>query len=383
MDEASVEKLKDTIQDCNVNFLIGAGLSCPYLTALGDIERLLTDLDSSAADETQETIIRCSLYKQYFDNVINKNLHILAGDAGAAPILQQYKVFLQSLNSILIHRKVTILSKEINLFTTNIDIFLDKALEELGLEYNDGFNGRFKSIFNLSNFKISRFKKSLFFDKTAELPVFNLMKLHGGVSWEIDGNDSIFFSVSLQHVKEVAANALSPAHVVDVPSGATIPMLISALGGKIADSATNTFMEAYEKKLIIVNPTKEKFRHTLMNETYYELLRLYANELEKENTVLFALGFSFADAHIRDITLRAANSNPTLMVYVIAYTSDSKAQIQAALGTTTIRNGNVKVIAPVQEDDGHGHLVDKFNYDFSTINDKIFRAVLRSVESEN
>src|SRR5262249_46455982 len=152
---------------------------------------------------------------------------------------------------------------------------------------------------SMSNFKISRFKKSLFYDKTAELPVFNLMKLHGSLSWQIDGDDSILFSVSLRHIKEVAANSLSPAHLVDVPSGATIPMLLSALGGKIADAATSAFMEAYEKRLTIVNPTKEKFRHTLMNQTHYELLRLYSNELEKENTVLFAMGFSFADEHIR------------------------------------------------------------------------------------
>jgi hypothetical protein len=36
------------------------------------------------------------------------------------------------------------------------------------------------------------------------------------------------------------------------------------------ENDTDAFMDAYEKLLIIVNPTKEKFHHTLMNETYYE-----------------------------------------------------------------------------------------------------------------
>jgi len=213
--------------------------------------------------------------------------------------------------------------------------------------------------------------------------VFNLLKLHGSLSWELDGSDLVSFSVRLQHIKEVAGKALSADHLVDIPDGATIATLVSALGGKIADAATDAFMDAYEKLLIVVNPTKEKFKHTLMNQTYYELLRLYSNELEKENTVLFAMGFSFADEHIREITVRAANSNPTLMVYVIAYTSESKVQIEAALGTNTIRNNNVEIVGPEQEDDGHGRLVDKFTYDFSTINDKFFAAVLHSVDEAN
>jgi hypothetical protein len=120
-----------------------------------------------------------------------------------------------------------------------------------------------------------------------------------------------------------------------------------------------------------------------MNQTYYEVLRLYSNELEKENTVLFALGFSFADEHIREITIRAANSNPTLLIYAIAYTSDSKKQIQSLFGANNIRNNNIKITGPEQEDDATGSKVDEFRYDFSTINDKIFGAVLRSIDTES
>jgi hypothetical protein len=379
----NIDKLKDTIQDCNINFLLGSGLSRPYLAALGNIETLLTAVDGALLDATQKRIMRVSLYKWYFDKVISKNIQILNGDAAAEPVLKQYKAFLHYLNSVLVKRKVTILSKEINLFTTNIDIFLDKALEELSLEYNDGFNGRFTPMFSLSNLKISRFKRSLYYDKTAELPVFNLMKLHGSLSWEIGGGDSIVFSAGLQHIKEVASKALLPHHFIDIPDNAKIATLMPSLHGKIADGATDVFLDAYERLLIVVNPTKEKFKHTLMNQTYYELLRLYSNELEKENTVLFTMGFSFADEHIREITVRAANSNPTLLIYVIAHSSDAKVQIQAAFGANTIRNSNVKIIEPEQEDDGHGGKVDKFKYDFSTINEKLFSAILHSVDGEN
>lgn len=379
----NIEKLKDTIQDCNINLLVGSGLSCPFLPVLGNIETLLTDLDTSALNTTEKKIVRASLYKRYFDTVINKNVQILNGDAAATPVLQQYRGLLRCLNTILVKRKVTILSKEVNLFTTNVDIFMDKAIEDLNVEYNDGFNGRFKPTFSLSNFKISRFKKSLHYDKTSELPVFNLVKLHGSLSWRMEGGDSVVFCADLEHVKEVAAKALSTDHVIDIPDSATLATLVPSLTGKKADAATDAFISAYEKLLIVVNPTKDKFRHTLMNQTYYELLRLYSNELEKENTVLFAMGFSFADEHIREITLRAANSNPTLMIYIVAYTSEAKAQIGAALGTNNMRNNNIEIVGPEQEDDGAGTMVDKFKYDFSTINGKVFAAVLRSVDAEN
>jgi len=379
----NLEILKDTMQDSNINFLLGSGLSCPYLPLLGNIETLLTEVEDATLTATQRKIIKASLYKRYFDGVIANNPQILKSDPASSSILNEYKKFLRSLNSLLLKRKVTLLSKDVNLFTTNIDIFLEKALDELDLEFNDGFNGRFRPLFSLSNFKICRFKKSLHFDKSAELPVFNLMKLHGSLSWEQGLNDSVIFSVNLQHIAEVGTKTLAPDHFIDIPDNAKLAALIPATSGKVSDAATDAFMDAYEKLLIIVNPTKEKFHHTLMNETYYELLRLYSNELEKENTILFVMGFSFADEHLRDITLRAANSNPTLVVHIISYTSEAGDQIQAKFPSTTVRNANIKFIAPDQEDDGHGGKKDAFKYDFATINEKIVGAILTSVDVKN
>jgi hypothetical protein len=60
-----------------------------------------------------------------------------------------------------------------------------------------------------------------------------------------------------------------------------------------------------------------------LNETHYDLLRIYNNELEKENSVLFVMGFSFADEHIRELTLRVANTNPTSIIYIFVYGKDS------------------------------------------------------------
>ena len=119
-----------------------------------------------------------------------------------------------------------------------------------------------------------------------------------------------------------------------------------------------------------MNPTKDKFKSTLLNQTYYELLRIYSNELERENTVLFVLGFSFADEHIRELTLRVANSNPTLAIYVFAHSSKGKAEIVERFGDR-VTNRNIEVIGPSQEKDDE----DDFKYDLSTLNARIFGAL--------
>jgi len=375
------EQRKDIIQDCNINFLLGSGLSVPYLKTLGTIETLLTELgDSSVEDETKK-LIRASLYKKFFDEVIAKNTSILNGNPLAQNVLESYKDFLHIWNGILLRRKSTILSKEANIFTTNVDIFLDKSLEDLSLEYNDGFNGRFKPSFSLSNFKKSRFKKSLHYDNKAEIPVFNLLKLHGSLSWDIDSSDKIIFSRDLFQVKEIASKTINTGHVLDIPGDATLVSLVAAATGKNADASTDAFIKEYDK-LLIVNPTKEKFKHTLLNQTYYELLRLYSNELEKENTVLFVMGFSFADEHILDITLRAANSNPTLVIYVIGHTTEAKVQIEKRFPKDKIKNQNIKFIAPPPEDaPTPGRAVaDKFHYDLPTINKEFFGNLFKEEE---
>lgn len=373
------EQRKDIIQGCNINFLLGSGLSFPYLKTLGNIEVLLTQVENSSLADDKKKLVKASLYKCFYDGVISKNLEILNNDADSKAVLQSYKDFLKIWNAILLRRKSTILSKEVNVFTTNIDIFLDKALEDLSLEYNDGFNGRFSPSFSLSNFKKSRFKKSLHYDNIAEIPVFNLLKLHGSLSWEIEGGE-IRFSRDLNRIKAIAGVHIDSGHILTIANDATLASLTVAADGKSSNASTETFMREYEK-LLIVNPTKEKFKDTLLNETYYEHLRIYSNELEKENTILYVMGFSFADEHIREITLRAANSNPTLLINIIAFNSDAKAEIQSRFDLSKVKNSNIKFIAPPQKkSDDSPSLADKFHYNLSNINKEFFGCLFKEEE---
>src|SRR5215510_9786154 len=55
-----------------------------------------------------------------------------------------------------------------------------------------------------------------------------------------------------------------------------------------------------------------------MERNYYELLRIYAYELDRLNALLVTFGFSFGDEHIFDITKRGLK-NPTLKLVAFAF----------------------------------------------------------------
>jgi len=214
--ETQLDEIKNVIQDCNLNFLLGSGLSSPYLNTLGNIETLLTDIEGLELSADARQIIRCSVYKHYFDGVMARNLEVLTAAAPCIPTLTDYRAFYKALNGILLRRRSTLLGKEVNIFTTNIDVLSEKAIEDIGLEFNDGFNGRFRPSFSLSNFHKTRFKRSLHFDNVSELPVFNLLKLHGSLTWRLHDDKSIVFSSDLARV----ADALK----IVFPSDSLVPI---------------------------------------------------------------------------------------------------------------------------------------------------------------
>lgn len=369
-----IEKLKDTIQDCNLNFLIGSGLSVPFFSTLSNIELLLTELDKSDAfDEDEDAIIRASILGKYFEKVIRRNPFII-DDTKTSPkktqVLNNYKNLLVALNTIVLKRKSTILNKQVNLFTTNIDVFFEKALEVTQLEYNDGFYGRFRPVFSLTNFKKSLFKKSLHYDNTSEIPVFNLLKVHGSLTWKSEGEEIIFTQLTdIDNVKTLWDNV--KADLLDFDESSKMADFETEVKKINYKTAHGDFLNAYGD-FAIVNPTKEKFQDTILNLQYYELLRVLSNELEKENTVLFVMGFSIADEHIREIMLRAANSNPTLIIKIFAYDASAKTTIEKNIkkGNSVLRYNNVDIIEPESGE----------NYDLKTLNEKVFQEILNKID---
>lgn len=322
-------ELRKIIQSSTVNFLIGAGASNPYLPPLGDIEKNIEEAKGDDAKVIKEL-------KKYFSGVMAPSLSILNNGEDLSQEIKVkfdktysgYKVFFEIINNILLNRKSTLLNKQVNVFTTNIDIFLEKVCEDLGLEYNDGFSGNINPQFQTSNFRKSVFKTSAHFSNIAEIPTFNIIKLHGSLTWQLnDLSDGFSFS-NLQSLESIQ-------DIID---------------------DDKKFKDAYSSELQIVNPAKSKFEATVMGVAHYELLRMYSDELEKENSVLFVIGFSMADEHIREITKRAANSNPTLKVYIFCYSNgETKATLEELF--KDMRYQNVEIVSPPE---------DK-NYDIETI----------------
>lgn len=386
----NLEYIKDLIQSCHINFLIGSGVSRPFLGTLGNIETLLTDLSKREdLDNDKRQLIKASIYKLYFEDVMWPNYldykfkklengNKIGTEKGYIEVLRNYENFMIFLNEILLYRYSSILNKQINLFTTNIDLFIEKAIEKTKLEFNDGFIGRIDPSYDLSNFQKSYYKTSLHYENKSEIPVFNILKVHGSLNWEKNTSSNDIFYSHLNHVK-TAYEQLKKINInkfLTITDKSTIDTLIDeTISIEFKINTYDKFLSAYEK-ILVINPTKEKFKRTLIDDKFYELLRIYANSLEKENSLLFVLGFSFADEHIRDITLRAANSNPTLQIIIFAFNEKAKTEIENELQFTSQKpkNNNIIVFSPTDFNSTKKDSTEFF--DFTNILKFVFKPIV-------
>lgn len=355
----NLKTLINYLQTANLNFLIGSGASRPFLGVLGKIEEWLTKVsnDDSLSDD-QRKLFLASVYRSYCQKAIIGNLTKTPNDK-YEDAKKAYADLLSSLNEIVNRRGTRLISKQINLFTTNVDTLIENAAESLAVEFNDGFRGSVNQVFDESNFRKTIGKASLHFQSVAELPVFNLYKMHGSINWKRLGNDRIGNDYQLNMVNtinvemgKIAADGFVETEYDD--AGVMKPYEYDDLIDKVkAKAATlkdfavyDSFLIAYEN-LIMVNPTKHKFQETVMDMHFYELMRLYSNSLEKENTILFVMGFSFADEHIAKLTMRAADSNPTLQVVIFAFSDAEEVSFKKNLHfTDSALNSNVTIITP-------------------------------------
>lgn len=361
--------LKNFIQSANINFLIGSGLSMPYLTTLGGIEKNLESL-SMRVDLSQEEseLIKASIFREYFTKVMLPNLNIHDQDKYDM-VMNNYKDFIATWNSIVHNRCGNLRSKQLNVFSTNIDVFFERAADSSGVEFVDGFQGSVTQIFSETNFQKIVMRNSLHFHNVTELPVFNLLKIHGSVNWRVEKgkivNDSRLEQVS--HISELLKR-LEPLNSFVTYDDSLVNMVKEAkelLAGEGYDhKGVEEFIEKYNE-LVIVNPTKKKFSETVIDDHFYELMRMYSNALERENTLLFVMGFSFADEHILSITQRALKTNPTLLVVIYAYDKDAYDSYKSMFSETP----NVKFLSNIQyaaDDKGKEHsIIEK--YDFTAI----------------
>ena len=395
-----IETIKYYIQSANINFMFGSGLSRPFLAVLGNIEKWLTELNEERQknpDDVKYTIVEASILKLYFEGVMLPNVDPAGPDYVATKA--EYQRFLLTWNELINKRSNRLVGKQVNLFTTNVDILMERAAMGFGIELNDGFQGSIEQVFDAGNFQKTVSKTSLHFQNVSDIPVLNLMKIHGSINWR-EEDDTIKNDIGLSTVSAVkkaletinAANFITTTKVNSATGEVedkTLAEMVSEAEGKHMANANvfKPFLDEYHK-LVMINPTKRKFKESVIDHHFYELMRQYSNNLEKENTLLLVSGFSFADEHIADITLRAANTNPTLHIVVFAFNDAEGATIKANLKLRDVcLNNNIVILTPSSIKDINASSMEaayrKYadnvtRFDFKTVND-LFEMISKGI----
>lgn len=307
-----VNKFRKSIQSANINFIIGSGCSYPYLKPLGDIEKQIMDkIEKKQFEEADRQLLTFLSPFVDFMNTINDKRY----NSDFSSTLKNYNNFISNIAKILFQRKNNLLHKQASVFTTNYDLFFELAYQDYSGNFilNDGFRRR-PSIGNDVVFSISEYFNTVYnignmYNYQVEIPSINLIKLHGSLNWGINGNTIINSTDYIEMAKKLIKSTNS--------------------------NEVNDFINLFT----LVLPKKDKFRETLINQTYYDLLRIFANELDKENTILISEGFSFFDEHIFEIVKRSLR-NPTLKLIIFCYSKDDK----EILSNKFNGNNNVEII---------------------------------------
>ncbi|CDL86248.1 SIR2 family protein [Xenorhabdus cabanillasii] len=252
----------------------------------------------------------------------------------------------------LINRKSANQIHRANIFTTNYDLFFEKASDSLLLEsanfiFNDGARGLSKRYLQISKFHTSTWHQGTNDLYKFEIPTINLIKMHGSVSWKKISEYKIEVSYPSNYPEglelDIETSDIQKA-VELIKNDSSIKSVKETLDLSYKNELDlQNFREEYNK-LAIVNPTKAKFEETVFQQHYYQSLRFLSYELEKPQTVLICFGFSFKDEHIREIIFRSL-SNPSLIVYIFCYKKDDKSAIK-----DLISNKNIVFISPNSND---------------------------------
>lgn len=263
-----IRKLRITKQ---LNFLIGSGASVPAIPLMGsftnDFER---SANEKLADKVKEvsTLLLCDEPELAY-SIENENIK---------QVLSVYQKFIENIISILTLSNSRQIPKNVNIFTTNYDLFIEKAtdiaLKKYKMVFNDGASGYFNRYLDSSNYNRTVSYKGLNDNYINEIPSITLIKPHGSMNWlEKDGN------------------ILIRNEVVDEP--------------------------------VIVKPDGFESATTFESNHFHEMLRIFQMELDKPQSVLFVIGFSFQDKHIAKM-IRRAMQNPELIIYVFGYSEEDR-----------------------------------------------------------
>ncbi|HZH62248.1 MAG TPA: SIR2 family protein [Metabacillus sp.] len=289
-----VKNLRKLAITKQLNFLIGSGNSFPAIPLMGMIPG---ESDEERNEELEQKVKTVS--EELLENVLEYR-------ASISSTLNNYTNFISTIIDILNLSNSRQTPRTANLFTTNYDLFIEKAFDKVLQNYrfvvNDGASGYFERELDGSNYNRTVSYKGLNDNYTNEIPSLTLIKPHGSMNWEIIGN-----SVLIRN------------SVVDSP--------------------------------LLVKPTGYEEQETFYNNHFHEMLRVFQLELDKPQSVLFVIGFSFQDKHIAKMIKRAIQ-NPELKVYAFGFTDKDREIYLENLGLSGERS-NFTILTPENFFDEH------------------------------
>ena len=365
----------------NINFLIGSGasfgmiptLSSNYVDLIYGNLTIEEVLEKNKTDEDLQNIV----YLYYYHEIL-KNGYLEISEESTElkekyeEVFKNYQKLLENLIKLL-QRETYQKEKRINIFTTNYDLFFEKVADSLVGKYefyfNDGSSGNITKKLSMKNYHKKIYHTGIFDNFDREIPIINLFKLHGSVSWKyVNDKNNKPYEIKVEYF-ETEENY--PKNLIEEVSNKEIENAKETI--KNNEDLKNKIKEVKNElfeKFVLIFPEKNKFENTLYQEFYYQNLRQLSYELEKQNSILIVFGFSFADEHIAEIVKRACN-NPTLNIYIFCYSLNTKDEILNNLKLEEFPN-NIKTILP--EKNG--------NIDFKIFLKKLFE-VNSKIESDN
>lgn len=167
------------------------------------------------------------------------------------------------------------------IFTTNYDLFNERAMDRLGLPYGNGFSGVVERRFNPATFRYALAEQlDVTSRKWSAVDGFvYLCKLHGSLSWTEDDH-------GLFPIRELWPQ----------------------------DSASK----------VMIYPTPAK-QNSSLGSPYADLFREFQSRVVREQSVLITAGFAFGDEHLNNIVYQALTI-PTFRLIIFA-NPDAKGEI--------------------------------------------------------
>lgn len=291
-----IQQIRNHAITKQLNFLIGSGASLPAIPLMSNFE---FDENGKKVEEAVANERLKEKIKTVSKSLVEKTSNHAVQD-GIQQTLESYFHFIQTITELLYKSNSRQAPKNINIFTTNYDLFIEMAIDRLmkqeRLIFNDGANGYFERVLDSSNYNKTVAYRGLNDNYLNEIPMISLIKPHGSMNWEKSESEEI-------HVKQ---------GVVENP--------------------------------VVVPPTGYEGRDTFLDNHFHDMLRVFQMELDKPQSVLFVIGFSFQDQHIAKM-IRRAIQNPELMIYIFCYSNEDGETIKQNLSIPG-ESRNLKIATP-------------------------------------